>query len=130
MQFNNPELDNACETGIKPACAACGFTADIVSQNHIGDITDKIISEIKSSRFVVADFTYNNFGVYYEAGYAKGLGIPVIKTCCKKWFEKTNLDGSRINRLHFDIEHDNLLLWETAEDLKEKLENRIRAVIP
>lgn len=129
MKFSD-DLLTIRDTAIKPACEACSFTASTVNEEeHNDDITDKIISEIKTSRFVIADFTYNNFGVYYEAGYAKGLGRTVIKTCRKDWFEETDANGQRKNRLHFDIEHDNLILWKDADDLRKLLEARIRATI-
>ncbi|MDD4127815.1 MAG: hypothetical protein PHV39_09060 [Methanomicrobium sp.] len=129
MTFDD-EMRSMHENAIKPACAECGFSALTVDEKeHNDDIPDKIISEIKTSHFVVADFTYNNQGVYFEAGYAKGLGLPVIKTCKKSWFDETDENGNRKNNLHFDIEHDNLILWENEEHLKERLENRIRATI-
>ena len=44
-------------------------------------IDDEIIGEIRRSRFLVADFTHGDKGargsVYYEAGFAYGLGLPV-----------------------------------------------------
>lgn len=128
MRFSEKLMGNPRDA-IKSACKECGITAKTVDENqHNGDITDKIIAEIKTSRFVVADFTDNNQGVYYEAGFAKGLGIPVIKTCSKKWFDEEK-DGVRVHKLHFDIEHDNLILWKDAEDLKDKLKSRIEASI-
>ncbi|MDV0441730.1 hypothetical protein [Methanorbis furvi] len=129
MKFSD-ELFSIRDAAIKPACEACGFTAFTVNEEeHNDDITDKIISGIKTSRFIIADFTYNNLGVYYEAGYAKGLGRIVIKTCKKDWFEETDANGLRKNQLHFDIAHDNLILWKDADDLRELLEARIRATI-
>ena len=128
MRFSD-DLKAVRDDSIKPACEACGFEAYTVDEEeHIEDIPDRIISGIKTSRFVVADFTYNNPGVYYEAGYAKGLGIPVIKTCKKEWFDSKDEKGEK-NHLHFDIEHDNMILWENADDLRQRLESRIRAVI-
>ncbi|WP_338096031.1 hypothetical protein [Methanorbis rubei] len=130
MQFSPDDHLVIRDAAIKPACEACGFTAFTVNEEeHNDDITDKIISGIKTSRFIIADFTYNNLGVYYEAGYAKGLGRTVIKTCRKDWFEETDATGERKNQLHFDIAHDNLILWKDANDLRELLEHRIRATI-
>lgn len=131
MKFSE-EMKSVKENSIKPAVSNCGFEAFTVDEEeHNEDITDRIISGIKTSRFVIADFTENNHGVYYEAGYAKGLGIQVIKTCRKDWFDNPAVDekGKKVNKLHFDIEHDNLILWENEKDLAEKLEARIRATI-
>ena len=121
------------DEAIKPAALTCGFDAFTVDEEeYLGDVTDRIIAGIKTCRFVIADFTDNNLGVYYEAGYAKGLGIPVIKTCRKDWFKDNTIDEitkKKKNQLHFDIEHDNLILWESQEDLARKLEAKIRATI-
>jgi nucleoside 2-deoxyribosyltransferase len=124
-----PELILAKDNAIIPACKECGFDADTVSQTHLGDITDRIIAEIKTSRFVVCDFTYNNHGAYYEAGFARGLGLPVICCCNREWFEETDNNGVRINKLHFDVEHLNMLLWSTHDEYREKLIDKIRANI-
>lgn len=89
---------------------------------HNDDITDKIIAEIRRSKFLVADFTGDRGGVYYEAGFAHGLGKEVIFTCRKDYF-------CNERKPHFDIEHRSFILWETPEQLAEKLVDRIRATI-
>lgn len=86
---------------------------------HINKIDDQIIAEIRKSRFLIADFTGQRGGVYYEAGFAHGLGIPVIWTCRK----------DEIDNLHFDIRQYNCIVWESGEELYDKLKNRIEAVI-
>ncbi len=83
------------------------------------EIVDEIISEIRKSKFIVADFTGNRGGVYYEAGFAKGLGLEVI-FCCKK---------DDFKNMHFDVNHKNYIVWETGEDLYNKLRKRISATI-
>src|SRR6478672_5340023 len=47
---------------------------------HNDNVNDRIISEIRSCQFMVADFTLHRNGVYFEAGLASGLGRPVICT--------------------------------------------------
>jgi hypothetical protein len=39
------------------------------------------MAEIRRSRFVVADYTGQRNGVYFEAGFGLGLGLVVIPTC-------------------------------------------------
>lgn len=128
MWFSD-EVREAYESGIKAAIEAkeCGqFKAFRVDNlEHNDDVTDKIIAEIKAARFVVADLTGNRGGVYYEAGFARGLGKPVILTCHKDWFNGNDEN----HKVHFDVNHLSIILWENAEELKEKLINRIRATI-
>lgn len=126
MKFKWNEKEPA-EIAIKQACERCGYKAYLVSDHdHNDQITDRIIAGIKKSRFVVADFTFNNRGVYYEAGYARGLGIPVIHTI-KKGHIKDDTDEQK--RLHFDIQQINYLEWETPSDLLSKLIDKIQATI-
>lgn len=128
MGFKNDLLE-AHKKAIQPACEECNLTAFLIPEiEHNDDITDRIIAEIKTSKFVITDFTYNNQGAYFEAGYAQGRGLPIIRTCKKEWFDGTDEKGDK-NRLHFDINHYNFILWEDYEDLKEKLINRIKATI-
>jgi len=131
----SPEMKDVFDNSIKPAIEAeeCGsFKAFRVDNHeHNNDITDEIIAGIKACRFMVADLTGYRGGVYYEAGYAKGLGKPVIFTCRKDWFTGEFLpDGKPIKeRIHFDINHQNIIVWEEPEDLKQRIINRIRATI-
>jgi len=119
MSFD-PSLNEVYENAIKPAIAACGYDALRVDrEEHSDKICDKIEAEIRRSRFVVADFTHNKPGVYYEAGLARGLGLHVI------WSVK---DGDDLKNLHFDTRQYNHIAWKTSEDLKEHLETRIRAL--
>ena len=95
----------------------------IDKKEHNNKIDDEIIAEIKRSKFLVADFSHGKNGirrgVYYEAGFAHGLGIPVIFTCCKN-------DESK---LHFDTRQFNHIIWKNAEDLKKQLKDRIGATL-
>lgn len=111
---------------IKLACKDCGYEADIVSQNHTGYITDRIISEIRMSKFVIADFTFNNQGAYYEAGLARGLGKKVIHTVMKG---HTKDPDDKFKHLHFDVQQINYMEWSNPAELRGRIADRIRATI-
>ncbi len=89
------------------------------AEPHIDRIDAKIISEIKNSRFVVADVTEQKLGVYFEAGYAIGLGLPVL-WCVRK---------DDMDKVHFDTRQYNHIVWETADDLETRLYDFICAII-
>jgi len=111
---------------IRQACKEMGWDAATVDeQEYLGGVTDKIISEIRQARFVVCDFTGNNRGVYYEAGYAHGLNVPVIYTVKEEQLTSPNAEL----KLHFDTQSINHLAWKDHADLIHKLKNRIGAVI-
>jgi predicted RNA-binding Zn-ribbon protein involved in translation (DUF1610 family) len=78
MSFS-PELKSAWTDAIDPTLRKIGYRPYRVdAEPHIGKIDTKIITEIKNSRFLVADVTQQRPGVYFEAGYALGLGLPVF----------------------------------------------------
>ncbi|MCY3690904.1 MAG: hypothetical protein OXI54_05395 [Chloroflexota bacterium] len=117
-------MEVALEQAICPAVEDAGFNPmRIDRKEHINKIEDEIIAEIRRSRFLIADFTHGEDGarggVYYEAGFAHGLGIPVIFTC----------RADAVDTLHFDTNHYNHIVWATPEELRERLKNRILAVI-
>jgi nucleoside 2-deoxyribosyltransferase len=86
---------------------------------HVGKIDDEIMVQIRKSRFIVADFTGHRSGVYFEAGFALGLGLPVIWTCRK----------DELSKLHFDIRQYNCIDWVDAADLRKRLAFRIEAAV-
>ncbi|MCB0471891.1 MAG: nucleoside 2-deoxyribosyltransferase [Flavobacteriaceae bacterium] len=107
---------------IKEVLYKLGFIPILIDEVHYeSDITinDALIAEIKKCKFMVADFTEHKYGVYFEAGYALGLKRPVIYTCKKDDFSKT----------HFDTNHYPHIIYTNADELKEKLKNKIEAWI-
>ena len=123
MWFDD-SMEGVFENGIKPAIKAAGYEPLRVDRKPtLGKIDDQIIAEIRQSRFLVADFTHGDDGargsVYFEAGFAHGLGKPVIYTCHRDMVEK----------LHFDTRQYSHIVWATPEELCEQLQNRIRALL-
>jgi nucleoside 2-deoxyribosyltransferase/DNA-directed RNA polymerase subunit RPC12/RpoP len=122
----DPQMHSTYDTAIEPAIIRAGFNPYIVRKVESNDkIDDLIIAEIQRSRFLIADLTGHRGGVYFEAGYALGRGIPVIWTCRKNHFDNKE-NGQHV---HFDINHYNFILWETEEELRKRLYQRIRATI-
>jgi nucleoside 2-deoxyribosyltransferase len=76
--------------------------------------------------FLIADLTDHNNGAYWEAGYAEGLGKPVIYTCRKDVFE------DKENTTHFDTNHHLTVVWEhdKLDDAVKQLKATIRATLP
>lgn len=117
MSFDQT-LDVAFKDGIRKAVEEVGYTAMRVDlKEHNQKICDIIIAEIRKSHFMVADFTGQKPGVYFEAGYALSLGLPVIWTC-----KKEDADS-----LHFDTRQYNHIFWTDEADLYQKLKRRIEA---
>ena len=107
---------------IEPAIRSSGYEPmRIDSKQHNGKIDDEIIASVRGARFVVADFTGHRGGVYYEAGFAHGLGLPVIFMCRK----------DHVENLHFDVRQYNSILWKPDEllEAQERVKNRILATL-
>jgi len=120
MKFGKSDIIEALNEAIIPALKYCNYKPILADKPPtLGKICDKILSDIRRCAFVVADFTYQNQGVYFEAGFALALGKPVV-WCCKK---------KDVSKLHFDTRQYNHILWNDAEDLKEQLIDRIGATI-
>lgn len=115
------EMLAAWHTSFGTAIKEAGFDPIVASYPEHNDRIDaKIIADIKKSRFVVADVTGANPGVYFEAGFAIGLGRPVIWTC--------HVDREKTD-MHFDTKQYNHILWKDYDDLRKKLYVRIVATI-
>ena len=115
----DPSMDSAWAGGFKAGIEDSGYyrAIRVDSIEHSGRIDDRIVAEIRRSGLLIADFTGDRGGVYFEAGLAQGLGIPVVWTCRDDF----------INRLHFDTRQYNHIVWKTPEDLRARLAQRIMA---
>lgn len=123
MWFDD-SMKTAYESGVALAIDDAGYEPlRIDRKEHVNKIDDEIIAEIRRSRFLVADFTHGDSGarggVYYEAGFAHGLNVPVIFTCRE----------DSISKVHFDTRQYNHITWKSPQELRIRLARRIAAVI-
>jgi hypothetical protein len=89
---------------------------------HNNRTDDEILALIRRSRFVIADCTGQRPNVYFEAGFAQGLHIPVIWTCREKEVER--------KRPHFDVRQYNFTTWDSnvevfVADVRYRIERTI-----
>jgi hypothetical protein len=108
------------KSGWKPFCLL-----DTVYHNDY--ITNQIIAGIKRSKFLIAEFTGNCKGVYYEAGLAKGLGMEVIHMVREDY-----LNGTDEKKIHFDTMQINHLVWKETDSnhvIAERLSDWIAATV-
>lgn len=125
MQFDDTDAGRAFRDAFAPAANDCGFTLQrLDEQQPAGLIDDQLRVRIRTSAFVVADVTRNNLGAYWEAGFAEGLGKPVIYTCEAHAFE----EGAS----HFDTNHHLTVPWtlDNLPDARSRLKATIRATLP
>jgi hypothetical protein len=128
----DPTMRSVFDDGVVLGVKDSGYQPfRIDNKEHNNKIDDEIIAEIRRSKFLIADFTCGidesskspvaiaRGGVYYEAGFAQGLGIPVIWTC----------RADLISHVHFDTRQFNHILWSEPSELRVALRNRIVAVV-
>jgi hypothetical protein len=88
-----------------------------------GNLHARLELEIKNARFVIAELSHSNNGAYWEAGFAKGLGKPVIYMY--------NKDVGGRPTPHFDVGSDQIIFWEVgnpqqaAQSLKDIIRNTL-----
>jgi len=129
MALNHEDSNAVYDKQIRPVAAVKDVDARRVDRiPHNDDIDDKIIEEIKSADFVIADLTYARPSVYFEAGYAERAGTPVIYTCRRDHLTRGANDNLRV---HFDLEHRNIIPWADHADTEfpAKLSDRIDLVL-
>ena len=125
----NLSMNDIYKEGYKPVVSDNGLECHRIDEiEYNGSIMSHIEDEISESRLFIADLTGNRGGVYYEAGIARGMmlchhPVKLILTCKADWFH----DEGR--KPHFDVSGDNIIVYSDAEELREKLDRRIKATV-
>lgn len=119
---------------IKQGIIGAGYDATLIDEIiHNKQIVPEMFRLIRESRLLVMDISEPNYGAYYEAGYAQGLGKEVIITCSeerfyKKYESEEETKYEKYLKPHFDIAQKQLLLWKDTDDLTIKLKEWIKAI--
>jgi nucleoside 2-deoxyribosyltransferase len=101
------------------AVTKAGYVPIRIDQvQHVNRIDDEIIAQIRRSKFVIADFSGQRGGVYFEAGFMLGLGRQVLWVCSKP----------ELHDVHFDTRQYNFIDYTDAGDLERRLQMRIEAI--
>jgi len=129
MEFPNPEnptknyffQNTLLDQYLVPAVKQTGYDLanSLRSEPMAGNIHARMEVEIRAARFIIAELSHHNNGAYWEAGFARGLGKPVIYM-----YHKT-IGSSPIP--HFDVGSDHIIFWE--QDESEKAAEELKAVI-
>lgn len=108
LKFGDPILDPLLQGHIKPAVREVGYDlVDLRDVARAGVIDNLLRMQIRDAAFVLVDLTHENAGAYWEAGYAEGLGKPVLYLCERSKFEE--------KKTHFDTNHCTTILWDTSD---------------
>lgn len=116
MDPERPELADVADA-VKAVFRSFELSASRADDiEHEGQITDRVLNELRTSEFLFADLTGARPNVYYEVGFAHALGRRVIL------YRKTGTG------LHFDLAGYNCPEYANLRDLKEKLVRRLEAI--
>jgi len=131
--FGKEDVDEIYGNAILPVLKSLGIKTYRVDQiEHNDDIDDKIIELILKCDICIADLTYSRPSVYYEAGYFKGLGKPVIFIARKDHFSPKEKDLYGNFKIHFDLQMKNIIQWSSTkrvDTFKGKLLSRLKLVL-
>lgn len=108
LQFGDHELDAFLGDVIKPAVTELGYRLEDMRDAARAGIIDNVMrARIRDAAFVLVDLTHANAGAYWEAGYAEGLGKPVLYICKGAVFAERGT--------HFDTNHCTTVMWSAEE---------------
>lgn len=109
MPFNKADLDSVWLPSLRAAVAETGFALQRVDDEPRPGLIDvRMRLQIKEARFLIVELTHANQGAYWEAGFAEGMGKPVIYTLKKG------------EEAHFDVDHSLRVEWD-PENISEAL---------
>lgn len=132
MAFGKNDTDALYDHTIKPILSDLGIVPIRIDRiDFIGNIDEKIISELNKCDIVISDLTYARPSVYFEAGYAESR-VPVIYTCRQDHLSKEQTDDPYGNlRVHFDVKMKNIVVWSDIDDEKfaQKLRRRLSKIL-
>lgn len=109
MKFGDVDLERFVADVVKPGVKA-GIGYDLVDLRNVsraGVIDNILRTQIRDSAFVLVDLTHDNAGAYWEAGYAEGLGKPVVYLCQRAKFDEA--------KTHFDTNHCTTVMWQVDD---------------
>lgn len=139
MAFN--KKTKATRESIRNGIINAGYSPEFIDEIiHNNQIVPEMFRLIRECKFLILDISDPNYGAYYEAGYALGLGKEVI-ICCNEDVFNGNFKANgnditkeeiekfgRYLKPHFDIAQKQILVWKDHADLTKKLSEWIKAL--
>ena len=128
-QWHHGDAQAIFEQAIAPAAARYKLQALRLDRSKTGNRPlGEPLHAIRQARAVVVEMTGEAKsmppgGLWFEAGFAAGLGVPILWTC------RDDKGLRKALALEAASAPSGVLFWKTAEDLKMALEKRLEAVL-
>ena len=120
MPISDDEFTRKTYRSIKYVCKKFDINAVRIDEmNTSGVVTEEILEKIKASDYLIVDITNERPNVYYELGFAHGLG---------KDFEKIVLMARKGTKRHFDIQSMRAIIYKDHKGLRRALHKRLKAI--
>ena len=106
--FGDEEINFLYKKYFIPACKTYSYKPYRIDlQEPSQTITEEIMNSINEAECIIGDLTFARQSVYFEIGYAHGLGIPILLTCRKDHYRRV-VDHLKV---HFDLEQFKISFW-------------------
>jgi len=102
---------------IMPKIEQCGYLPHLLTHAITENRDSNLLELASDSKLIIADLTGQSPEVYFAAGYALGLNIPILWTV-------NNRDADKLSVQIKDIRP---IVWDTAEELAVILQQRLSA---
>jgi hypothetical protein len=115
------EYEDTFFVAMAPSADSVGAVCRRVDQEeYVGDVVRRLEEMIRSAVAVMVDLSEAKPNVFYEAGFAQGLGKPTIAIC-----------STPLRELPFDVNHWNIIEYGRGQThrLKTALSRRLKAVV-
>ncbi|CAM4352484.1 hypothetical protein [Paenibacillus typhae] len=111
----NDELTALWQENLLSTIGQYGYLPSVLTHPAANDSGQYPLEQLAESKLIIADLTGRSAGVYFAAGYALGLGIPVIWT----------VHSSGAAQLDVQLHDIRPLVWDTAEELAVLIRQRL-----
>lgn len=120
MPFHGDEMREVY-SAIRDECSKLGLRTKRVDENvGAGFIIREITDLIEQAEFIIFDLTHERPNVYYELGYAHGVGNEPLDIL---------LIAKEGTMIHFDIAPFRIQFYETTEHLRSLVSSSLKEMI-
>lgn len=120
MPFSK-EFRNVYDYGIRLPVFNVGRKPVRIDEEHFtGLIIEQIKEQIRTSELIIADMTGSNPNVFFEVGFAEGVGIKTVLICQNT--KDLPFDVKGVANIVYNPEH--------IRQLEEDMETHLRAILP